>query len=317
VNDVLRPITEADLPELYELARRVEIHDQIPFVTPWEEFEEVKDDPHTDLATDSIMVIRDERAIAYGRVWHRPPGDADHARAFVVGGVDPSFRRQGVGSLILEWTINRAREVLATAPPNLDKFIRTFAFDFEHEAIALYERHALKPIRYFADLLRPLTQPMRVPQPEGVRVLPWDESRSEEIRTTLNLAFRDHWGSTPLDEKAWEHRVRGTGMRLDMSYIALADDEVVAACLNGHFPDDQKVTGRLDGIIQTLGTHPDYRKRGIASALIETSCQRFFEEGWDHAILGVDSENPTGAFRLYQGLGFEPLHRMIQHQLQV
>jgi ribosomal protein S18 acetylase RimI-like enzyme len=34
-------------------------------------------------------------------------------------------------------------------------------------------------------------------------------------------------------------------------------------------------------------------------------------------MLGVDSDNPSGAYRLYERVGFRRLHRMIQHQREV
>ncbi|MCA1735409.1 MAG: GNAT family N-acetyltransferase, partial [Actinobacteria bacterium] len=302
--DELRPITPSDLPELFDLQRRVEVHDNLPVVTPWEQFEEIKDDPSTDLATDTVMVVRDGRVIGFGRVWHRPAEDGDLARAFLIGSVDPAFRRQGVGSQILRWTIERAKESLATAPAHQERFIRTHAYDFETEAIALYQRHCLKPIRYFAELIRPLTEPIPVPRIDGIDIVEWDSVRSEEARELMNLAFRDHWGSTPIDQENWEHNLKSTGSRLDVSYLALSDDSVVGVSLNDHFPSDREITGRVDGWIASLGTHPTFRRRGIASALIETSCERFRLMGWDHAMIGVDSENPTGAYGLYQRLRF-------------
>lgn len=317
MTDQLRPISTADLPELFDLHRRVEVHDDIPIVTPWDEFEEIKDEPSTNLETDTVMVVRDGRAIGYGRMWYRRAEEADHARAFAIGEVDPLFRRQGVGSQILTWTIDRCTEALRSTATHQDRFVRTHAYDFEADAIALYQRHGLEPVRYFAELIRPLKESIPSPDLDGIEIVGWDQSRSEEVRQLINLAFRDHWGSTPVDRASWEHGLKSTGVRLDVSYLALADGNVVGACRNGHYPTDQELTGRLDGWIDVLGTHPDFRKRGIASALIEVSCDRFLQMGWDHAMIGVDSENPTGAFDLYLRAGFEPLHRMIQHQLQV
>ncbi|MGI8518662.1 MAG: GNAT family N-acetyltransferase [Acidimicrobiia bacterium] len=315
--DEFRPTKESDLPELFELQRRVEVHDNIPVVTPWKEFEEVKDDPSTDLAKDMVMVVRDGKAIGYGRFWYRPSEDGSHARGHAIGAVDPAFRRQGVGSQILTWTIARGTESLATAPAHQERFIRTHVYDFEHEAIALYERHGFKPIRYYAELIRPLPEPIEVPESNGVDIVEWDDDRSEEVRQLMNLAFRDHWGSTTVDAVNWEHRIRRAGNRLDATYLALVNGRIVGASMNAHYPSDQQLTGRLDGWIATLGTHPEFRKRGIASALVEISCEQFRELGWDHAMIGVDSENPTGAYGLYQGLGFRPLYRLTSHQLQV
>jgi ribosomal protein S18 acetylase RimI-like enzyme len=67
----------------------------------------------------------------------------------------------------------------------------------------------------------------------------------------------------------------------------------------------------------TLGTLRSHRKRGIASALVLTACRAFREQGFTHAALGVDSESPTGANRLYQTLGFTELNKSVQHQLEI
>ncbi|MBA2724949.1 MAG: GNAT family N-acetyltransferase [Actinobacteria bacterium] len=315
--DLLRPINQADLPELFELQRRVEVHDNIPIVTPWEEFEEMADDPSINLATGSVMMLRDDQAIGYGVIWARQAAEADLAKVLVLGTVDPQFRRQGVGSQILAWTIERGRELLATAAAHQERFVRTHVYDFETDAIALFERQGMNPIRYYAEMIRPLSEPIVSSVPKGIEIVGWDEERSEEVRQVLNGAFRDHWGSIPLDEANWEHRLRHPGRRLDVSYIALADGQVVGASLNDHYPSDTELTGRLDGWIGALGTHRDFRKRGVASALVGVSFAAFRNLGWDHAMIGVDSENPTGAYGLYQQLGFRPLYRQVQHQLQV
>ncbi len=90
-----------------------------------------------------------------------------------------------------------------------------------------------------------------------------------------------------------------------------------AILLASHFPGDEEVTGRLDGWVTTLGTLASHRKRGIASAMVLTACHAFRDAGFNHALLGVDSESPTGAYRLYQQLGFTELNRSVQHQLEV
>ena len=43
----------------------------------------------------------------------------------------------------------------------------------------------------------------------------------------------------------------------------------------------------------------------------------FLEDGLDHAALGVDTDNPTGAYGLYQRLGFLQRHRSVTHQLTI
>ena len=312
----LVPLEPEMLPALYELYRKIEIFDHIPILTPWEEIAEMAEDPHLDLPNDGRLALVDEKVMGFGQVLRRP-GESDHARAFLVGGVDPDHRRRGIGSALLSWEMERGAQILREDSPNVPRFLRTFAFDFEKEAIALYERHGLTPTRYFAELIRPLTQPVVDRLVAGIDVVAWEGSRSEAARLLMNLAFSDHWGSTPRDRASWDHLIGGTGTRLDMSYMALAGGRLVGVTLNSHYPSDQEITGRRDGWIGHLGTHPEFRKRGIASALVERSCARFREAGFDHAMIGVDSDSLTGAYRLYESLGFSPLHRQVQHQIQV
>ncbi|MEY4339879.1 MAG: hypothetical protein RLZ14_1729, partial [Actinomycetota bacterium] len=88
-------------------------------------------------------------------------------------------------------------------------------------------------------------------------------------------------------------------------------------CLNKRYEADDKLLGRRDAWIDNLGTLPEWRGRGVATALIAASLHAFTAEGLTHASIGVDSENPSGAARLYRALGFAPVRRSITHQLQV
>jgi mycothiol synthase len=312
----LRPATAADLEEIHQVNGRVEQHDSLPIVTPLEEFVDWLDDPHLDLAHDTRVALMDGVIVGFGRVWHRPSGEREE-RAFVVGAVDPGHRRKGIGSLLMEWLLARAGEILRAAPNDLPRYVRSMAFDFEESAILLYERHGMKPVRWHDELLRDLNDLPELVIPPGVDIIRWDPDRSEEARIAQNAAFADHWGSTPRDRESWQHDLTGFGVRLDLSYLATADGRVIGVCRCSHFPSDEAVTGRLDGWIDQLSVVRSHRQRGVASALITASLRSFQKAGFTHAALGVDSENPTGAYRVYERLGFHPMHRSVMHQLQL
>jgi mycothiol synthase len=312
----LRPALPAELDAIHALNRRVEIADGIPLVTPREEFDEWKDDPHFSLSHDSRVAVVEGAIVAYGRLWHRP-SDSLQSRVFLMGAVDPAWRKQGIGRTLLSWQLARGREILRAAPAHLPRFLRTQAYDFEREAISLYERCGLVAIRYFHELVRPLASIESVVQAPGISLVRWDPSRSEELRVLYNEAFADMWGSSPLDRDGWAHRLAEFGCRTDLSWMALDGDRIVGLALNGHFPGDEELTGRRDGWIRNLGVARAHRKRGIASALVMASCEAFGAAGFTHAALAVDSESPTGAHRIYHRLGFRSLHRMIQHQQEL
>jgi GNAT superfamily N-acetyltransferase len=312
----IRPASAEDIPAIFALSRLIEIGDSIPLVTPIEEIEEWVDEPHFSFPEDSRVAVKEGELVGFARLWHRP-SDQIQSRVFMVGGVDPSHRRQGIGSSFIKWQMKRGREILAAAPPELPRYLRTVAYEFEKDAIALYEKHGLMPVRYSYELIRPLTAIPPVPATPGFDIVGWDPERDEELRQVTNAAFADHWGSTPLDKEAWTHRIESYGVRLDLSFMALDGDEIVGVLLSNHFPGDEELTGRLDGWVMSLGTLRSHRKRGIASALVLTACHAYRVAGFNHAALGVDSESPTGAYRLYQQLGFTELNKSVQHEMEV
>ena len=112
-------------------------------------------------------------------------------------------------------------------------------------------------------------------------------------------------------DSATQHRVTG----LALAVLAVA--AYAGVCRNGFYPGDEAVTGRRDGWIRTLSVARSHRGRRIASALVVASLHRFRSAGLTHSALGVDSENPTGAYALYERLGYRPQHRSVTHQLQI
>ena len=49
---------------------------------------------------------------------------------------------------------------------------------------------------------------------------------------------------------------------------------------------------------------------GIGGALIDRSFHLLAERGMDTAALGVDADNPSGALRLYEAVGFAVTEKM-------
>jgi mycothiol synthase len=312
----LRPAGPADLEAIFALQTRVERHDRLPIATPLAEFEDWLDDPHLHFATDTRLVETGGQVVAWGRTWHNPSGVREE-RAYLDGAVDPAHRGRGIGTALITWQVERATEQLRAATATLPRYLRAQAYDFEESAGRLYRRHGLMPVRYLDELLRPLDDLPPVDPPPGIEVGGWQTSLSEEIRNMYNEAYVDNWGSTPLDRPAWEYELGSSGVRLDLSPLAIDGGRVIGASLNAHFPEDVEVTGRRDGWIHKLAVSRSHRGRGIASALIGASLAAFRGAGFDHAMLGVDTENPSGAHHLYQRLGFRPVARSIVYQLEV
>lgn len=312
----IRPLTLADAPETAALMNRFERFWELPLVTPASEVEDDFNEPFVDPELDTRGYWLDGVLVGYGLVWHRPSG-AREERAFLFGVVDPEYRGQGIGRHLLGWQIERARESLSPCDPSLPWYIRTNEFDWVDDSERLYRRLGLEPVRYIKEMIRPLDERVVVRHPDGVEIVPWDRSRDEGTREALNEAFADHWGSTPMDPKSFAYRLERSETRLDLSFLAVAGGEIIGYTINEHHPDDEAVTGRREGWVGSLGVKRAWRGRGVASALLESSFNAFLDAGMTHSMLGVDSENPTGAFGLYEGLGYEVLHGTVIWQFEV
>ncbi len=313
----LRPLTLEDLPAVAALHQRSQRADRVPQVLMLEELEEELDDDHVVFRTDTRAAILDGRLAGYAYTYHLP-SDVREERCYVFGTVDPDARRKGVGAALMRWGLERGAAQLRSSGRDLPRFLRTDQKDDVVGAHALFAHVGMQPVRYMEELLRPLTELPALPVLEGVTIVPWPEGRDEEIRNEKNLAFADHWGSTPTSAHHWHQLLHGFGSRLDLSFIAVDDAGVVVAhCVNKRFEADDELLGRSDAWIDSLGTLAQWRGRGIASALIAHSLHAFLAAGCTHAAIGVDSENPTGAALLYRRLGFEPVLRSITHELVV
>ncbi len=311
-----RAVTLADASDVTELINRFERFWGLPLVTPVAQIEDDFTEPFVDLDLDSRGYWLDKKLVAYGLVWHRPSGERLE-RAYLQGVVDPELRGQGIGRHLLGWEVDRARESLSSCDPSIPWYIRADEWEWVEDAHRLYRHFGLEPVRYIKEMIRPLDRHVEVRIPDGVEIMLWDRGRDENARAVQNEAFADHWGSTPVDAASYQHRLEGQGNRLDLSFLALAGDEVVGICLNGIFPDDEAVTGRREGWVESLGVKRAWRSKGVASALLATSFNAFLDAGMTHSMIGADAENPTGAFRLYENMGYEVLQGTITSELEV
>ena len=107
-------------------------------------------------------------------------------------------------------------------------------------------------------------------------------------------------------DRLWADTVAGAG-RL----VVLDGEEVAGVSFNTVSPEEIARQGINQGWVAELGVRRPWRKRGVATALLCESMRAFKRAGLDFATLGVDTENPTGALRLYESVGFRPVRRFI------
>ncbi len=311
----LRNVTEGDLDDLHQLIVAIEKNESQPYLTARDEVTEIFEDP-INPAEDNLRLLehKDGSLVGWGKVVHSPSG-VKLERAFVVGGVSPTALRNGFGQIILDWQTRRATERLMATPADLEAIILVERYSWQDNKHRLFHANGYSPARYFDELQRPVSGDLPEPKTiDGIAIVPWTPAHVEPARLVYNEAFLDHWGTTPRSPEAWSADVIDCfGRRLDLSFVAFDRNDMVAYCLNAHYPQDVEVTGRRDGWIDSICTLASHRGRGIASSLIAHSLQAFAADGLDSSMLGVDSDNPSGAYGIYEDMGYQPLHQHVSY----
>ncbi|MEX1249104.1 MAG: GNAT family N-acetyltransferase [Acidimicrobiia bacterium] len=312
----MRPVRLEEAGDVHQLTRRWESFWNAPLVTPLHEVEEELTEPHMDLAEHTRGVWDGDRMVAYGRIWHRPSGEILE-RAYLQGRVDPEHRGRGIGRQLFGWQVETATRILGEIEAPIPRFMRADEWDWIEEAHRMYRRFGMEPVRYFTEMVKPLDVREEVEPIDGVEIISYDRSWDVPALEALNRSFADHWGSSPTDMASYQHRLEGKGVALDLSFLAIFEGKVVGLSLNAHYPEDEELLGRRDGWIESLGVVKNWRRKGVATALLKASFNVFAEAGFTHAALGVDTANPNDALKLYTGLGFETTHRSITSELEV
>ena len=75
-----------------------------------------------------------------------------------------------------------------------------------------------------------------------------------------------------------------------------------------HFDEQEnKKHNRKRGYTEHIYVRPAWRGRGLASALIASSLLVLLQHGMTEAELGVDAQNESEAFKLYEHLGYKTI----------
>ena len=311
-----RAFRDGDLEPLVELKNAANAATGIALRSTKEETDEEFSAPYVNRETDVFCAEENGELVGYAHTYFVDSTERE-VRCYVFGATHPRHTDRGIGTTLTRSAVTRARELLATGTPGLPRRLRGDAPVQDTMAAEMLGALGFAPVRWFHDLVRPLQPVPHSVEPAGIRVVHWDMSRSEELRTVKNAAFADHWGSTPTSREGWSQMTEGWGSRTDVSFMAVdGNGGIVGLLLTHRYPDDDDLLGGSYGWIDKIATARDARGRGVATALISRALRAYADEGWTHAALNADGDNPTGAFRLYGSLGFVPFRGTVNYELR-
>jgi mycothiol synthase len=258
---------------------------------------------------DLIMAEVSRRLVGYARVsWREEPSGLRlyiHWAALL-----PEWRRRGIGRALLEACQRRLRQIEVELPPAAASAFHTNVAEGEVGANEILRRDGYRPVRYAYTMVRPALEAIPDhPLPEGLEVRPARPEHYRRVFEANEEAFRDHWGFVPRTDEDFERWLGEPATDPSLWQVAWDGDEIAGMVLPFIHADENARYHRLRGYTEDVCVRRPWRRRGLARALLVRSMHALRERGMTEAALGVDVENPSGALRLYESLGYRPVLR--------
>lgn len=314
----VRPGRMDDIQSVTDLGNLCSIETLGSVDTTAEEIKAVWETPNFDLETNSRLVFnQDKELVGYTEIWDiiHPP-----VHPLVWGRVKPNHRRLGIGSRLMSWSIDRARQVIPRVPEEARVSAR-FITTSEHEPTKhLFERFGLQVIRHSWQMVVDLNGPRPQPAwPESISLRTFD--REQDLLRLYQAdeeAFQEHWGyiKVPFEEgyQSWLHQMfNDEEVDPELWFLAMDGEEIAGAALCRRRSRESED----EGWVRALFVRKPWRRRGIALALLHHAFGEYERRGKKRVALGVDAQNRTGATRLYEKAGMRVRRQYDQYELEL
>jgi ribosomal protein S18 acetylase RimI-like enzyme len=304
-----------DYPGMKDVANAVRRVTGQAFYTSVEDFARYYDEARAfDPDADVLVVERAGQILGYARAGTRSEAD-ETLQLEVIVFVDPAVAGAEVFRACVESVELRLREIVAERRPP-SAFFSTFGGDASPERDRILRDLGYEPVGWFVTMIRPTLDDLPdAPLPPGLEIR---EVRPEHLRTIWEAAqeaFQDHWGFTPETEEDYAAFVNDP-VEGDTSLwrIAWDGDQVAGQVRSFINAAENEALGIRRGYVEHIGVRRPWRRRGLARALIAASFPLLRARGMTEGILSVDTENPSGALRVYEACGFAAVDRSVEYR---
>jgi mycothiol synthase len=315
---IIRPFRDEDVAGMTALSNSVYKHYNIPLQITEAELRARLSGPRTDPQRHYVVAEGPGLAgappnmpVGYGGVHYQEDEAAGERMYFLRVLVHQSAEGLGLERALAARLLDIIRR--QQADPDMQPLPRTtvkaWSFEHVHPLRELWSAIGLHEVRQFWTMARPLNEPIDEPGViEGVTIRPYNYPEDNDgARKAFDASFSDHWDHHPTSSEDWEHWLKQPQVRPDLSILAEIDGKAgifAGFCIIEIFEERNKLRGVSEGWIELLGTIRGWRRMGLGRAILLHGLHSLRTAGMDTALLGVDSESPTGANRLYESVGF-------------
>jgi ribosomal protein S18 acetylase RimI-like enzyme len=253
--------------------------------------------------------------VGYTRVWWLVNSDGEWI-GFNVSYVVPAYRRRGIGRNLLDFVETRQMEISShlietgQLTPSAPRYYLNVVAEKELAKESLLKHAGYLAIRLEYDMVRPDME--NIPDLAllaGLEVRPVLPEHYRPIFDASNEAFRDHWCYFVEPEESYQKMLVDPNFDPSLWRVAWDGEQIAGMVLSFINKAENEEFNRKRGYTENICVLRPWRKQGLAQALIALSLKALKEHGMDHAALGVDAENISGATHLYEKMGF----RVVSH----
>lgn len=304
---VLRPYRRGDGPAVADLLNADNGADGLPWRVTAEEIENWMSHPTPGFVAERDASVLELGGRVVGQTEMEWVDTTDGLREFRLGcALHPDVRRRGIGRWLLRLGEEGAAQRLAEQPTDRPAVLGTWCPDRRVGKVALIEQEGYERVRYFFDMERPsLDGVVLPPMPAGIELRPMREDQLRQLWDADVEAFADHWGGFDGSEARFDAWRSDPKFDLDLLVVAWDGDEIAGGVVNSINPAENAALGRQRGWLDSVFVRRQWRRRGLARALVMRSLALLRERGMTCAGLGVDADNANEALRLYTACGFE------------
>ena len=248
------------------------------------------------LETDAWIALLNEKVVAYARARR----ERDLANVEDESCVHPEARGLGLGSNLLDLAEGWARD---------RGLARIHVHVVNHDGRRLAEDRGHELVRYFWRMEIDLAaEPLEPAQPEGLTIRSYRPGGDDEaLHATHQEAFAEHWEFTPEPLDEWlKWRIERGDYHPELWRLATDGEEIAGAALC--FGE------RHLGWVLDLFVGRRWRGKGLGLVLLQSGFRALWRRGHTHVGLEVDSENETGATRLYERAGMHVTRRYATYE---
>ena len=265
---------------------------------------------------DTLLLLDQDGRAAGTAVYY--DGDSQHIAPYFFFRTQPDLAGSPVPDALLDWGADRAAGNLHLAPEGARVALHADTASVNHGIMAALERSGWHRDRVNwtmeIDLVAaaPLPEPL---WPDGITIRSADPANLERdahlLHQTEKESFSDHYGYTPIPFEEWWHfRTAFNEPEPDLWLLAMDGDEVAGMALVA----SQRAGEPALGWISSVGVRRQWRRQGLALAILLHAFWLLAERGKPRAGLAVDSQSLTGATRLYEKAGMHVVREFYDYE---